>query len=293
MKRLIEYFDSFSPTLKQCWAIVIYLCIAGQLLFLAVALPVRILTGRSVADFNMLLQYLIPFLPPLAYVLYKGRKARNSMAGDGCQYTGRPVNTPLSCSIDSVYSIGAAAFLVVLAILLLGIIADPLINIVEMPEAIKDAIYAPILDRPVIAAVTIIVAAPVMEEFFLRGMILRGLLHHTAPVTAIVWSAAFFALIHMNLYQATGAFIMGCLIGWIYYKSGSLFLAILAHAVNNGSAFLLTVACPEMDLDATLQMIVTEHAGLAVYIALIAAALLFFCGTVYLINKLFSKKIVW
>ena len=81
--------------------------------------------------------------------------------------------------------------------------------------------------------------APIFEEWLCRGMVLRGLLSKMKPGWAIVVSALFFALIHLNPWQALNAFIIGVIMGYIYYKTGSLWLTMLVHFVNNGTAVVL------------------------------------------------------
>ena len=58
------------------------------------------------------------------------------------------------------------------------------------------------------------------------------------PVLAIIISALFFAVIHLNPWQAIPAFIIGCLLGYVYYKTGSLKLTMLMHCVNNTFAVI-------------------------------------------------------
>ena len=90
--------------------------------------------------------------------------------------------------------------------------------------------------------------APFFEEWLCRGMILRGLLNckrpdgsrGLKPVWAIVISAAFFALIHFNPWQAVPAFALGLLFGYVYYRTGSLKLTMLMHFTNNTAALLLS-----------------------------------------------------
>ena len=82
--------------------------------------------------------------------------------------------------------------------------------------------------------------APIFEEWLCRGMVLRGLLTKMKPGWAIVVSALFFALIHMNPWQALNAFIIGLVMGYVYYKTGSLLLTMLIHFVNNGTAVVMS-----------------------------------------------------
>ena len=84
------------------------------------------------------------------------------------------------------------------------------------------------------------VFAPIFEEWLCRGMILRGLLTKMKPTWAIVISALIFAVIHMNPWQALNAFIIGVIMGYVYYKTGSLILTMIIHFVNNGTAVVLS-----------------------------------------------------
>lgn len=59
------------------------------------------------------------------------------------------------------------------------------------------------------------------------------------PWVAICLSAAFFAVIHLNPWQAVPAFVMGCLFGWVYYRTGSIWLTMIMHCANNTMAVLV------------------------------------------------------
>lgn len=106
------------------------------------------------------------------------------------------------------------------------------------------------------------ILAPIFEEWLCRGTILRGLLNYSRsglratkdgedghegekrrgmePVWAIVISALFFAFIHLNPWQGIPAFMIGCLMGYVYYKTGSLKLTMLMHCTNNTLALILS-----------------------------------------------------
>lgn len=100
--------------------------------------------------------------------------------------------------------------------------------------------------------ITMCVMAPLLEEWMCRGVILRGLLNYApktpraegerprgmSPALAIVISAIFFAAIHGNVWQGVTAFAIGCLFGYVYYRTGSLKLTILMHCANNTLAVL-------------------------------------------------------
>lgn len=91
--------------------------------------------------------------------------------------------------------------------------------------------------------------APIFEEWLCRGMVLRGLLANLKPGWAIVVSALFFALIHANPWQALNAFIIGVVMGYVYYKTGNLWLTMLMHFVNNGTAVILSQFSSLQDME--------------------------------------------
>ena len=60
------------------------------------------------------------------------------------------------------------------------------------------------------------------------------------PALAIFIQAVFFAAIHMNVWQGLAALLIGCLMGYVYYRTGSLKLTMLIHCTNNALTVLLT-----------------------------------------------------
>jgi len=47
-----------------------------------------------------------------------------------------------------------------------------------------------------------------------------------------------FALFHLNPWQFPTAFFAGLLLGWAYFRTGSLVLCMAGHALNNGLSLL-------------------------------------------------------
>jgi membrane protease YdiL (CAAX protease family) len=82
--------------------------------------------------------------------------------------------------------------------------------------------------------------APLVEELVFRGAVLRSLLrwHHNHWV-AIAISAALFALTHMNPAQMPHAFLIGMLVGWMYYRTDSIIPGVVYHWVNNSVAYAM------------------------------------------------------
>ena len=64
----------------------------------------------------------------------------------------------------------------------------------------------------------------------------------------IAVSAALFSLIHMNPAQMPHAFIIGLLLGWMFYRTGSIVPAVAFHWTNNTIAYILFKLYPDTDL---------------------------------------------
>ena len=94
------------------------------------------------------------------------------------------------------------------------------------------------------------ILAPLAEEVVFRGAILRtllGIMSKKNHWVAIIISAAIFGVVHANLAQFINALLMGLLLGWMYYRTGSLVPGILLHWVNNTMAYVLSNIMPQSD----------------------------------------------
>lgn len=98
--------------------------------------------------------------------------------------------------------------------------------------------------------VAIGILAPLAEEVVFRGAILRtllGIMSKKNHWVAIMISAVIFGVVHANLAQFINALLMGLLLGWMYYRTGSLVPGILLHWVNNTMAYVLANIMPQSD----------------------------------------------
>jgi membrane protease YdiL (CAAX protease family) len=86
---------------------------------------------------------------------------------------------------------------------------------------------------------TVAVAAPILEELLVRGILLRGLSVNWGIRAGVLWSAFFFALLHLNPLQAAPAFVNGVVWAIVLLRTGSLGTTLFLHALNNGFVFLL------------------------------------------------------
>lgn len=97
----------------------------------------------------------------------------------------------------------------------------------------------------VLMIVTVVIAAPLFEEYLFRGVILMTLQRY-GNWFAIMVSSLLFALSHGTISQAACVFFLGFVIGYLTVRSGSLRLAILFHMLNNAIALLPMFISSEM-----------------------------------------------
>lgn len=93
------------------------------------------------------------------------------------------------------------------------------------------------------------ILAPIAEEMVFRGAILRTLLQvfkGKMSWFAIFISALLFGTVHGNLLQGMHATLIGILLGWMYYRSGSIIPGIVYHWVNNTVVYVMYNLMPEM-----------------------------------------------
>jgi hypothetical protein len=108
----------------------------------------------------------------------------------------------------------------------------------ELPNVAERGLERIMSDR--LGYVVIGLLAPLVEELVFRGAVLRSLLrwHHNHWV-AIAISAVLFALTHMNPAQMPHAFLIGMLVGWMYYRTDSIIPGVVYHWVNNSVAYAM------------------------------------------------------
>ncbi len=96
-----------------------------------------------------------------------------------------------------------------------------------------------VLNYKIAAFITICILAPIFEEILFRGIVLKGMLNYKInPALAIVVSGFIFGAAHLNPWQFVGAGLLGSIFGFIYYRTKSLALPIILHALNNTLSFV-------------------------------------------------------
>lgn len=89
--------------------------------------------------------------------------------------------------------------------------------------------------------------AAVGEELLFRGLAQRLLIKmFRSPWAGIIIAAAIFSAMHMQFYGFLPRFVLGILLGAIYWYSGSLWVAMLAHFIYDVVLIVIAWYYPEM-----------------------------------------------
>ncbi|NTW28298.1 MAG: CPBP family intramembrane metalloprotease [Coriobacteriia bacterium] len=94
----------------------------------------------------------------------------------------------------------------------------------------------------IMAAIAIGVLAPFAEELVFRGVLLRSLRKRWGIPVAIVGSSVVFALAHFSGYDFVPIALTAVILGWLYVRSGSLWVSMVAHSAYNLLALALLLA---------------------------------------------------
>ena len=87
----------------------------------------------------------------------------------------------------------------------------------------------------------IVVLAPLGEEILFRGFLQKFLEEHWQDVTrAVLVTSLFFAIIHLNPFWLIQIYILGVILGFLAWRTGSIWAGFILHAANNLVALLFT-----------------------------------------------------
>ncbi len=117
---------------------------------------------------------------------------------------------------------------------LLGQAIASTLEVGEQTKEVMLMVSKLINQQPLIPLIIFLAILPaICEELTYRGFIFGGLLRNKGVLRAILISAPLFGLSHSFLQQSIAATIMGCLLGIVAWRTGSVLCTMLIHAINN------------------------------------------------------------
>lgn len=84
------------------------------------------------------------------------------------------------------------------------------------------------------------------EEVLFRGYIMRAFEKSWGIITGVIVSGIIFGMFHLQLGNILPLATLGIVLGLMTWLSGSIWPAVVAHFINNGSAVVLGVNFPEL-----------------------------------------------
>ena len=97
--------------------------------------------------------------------------------------------------------------------------------------------------RPAVLGLLMVLACgigPVAEELFFRGVLYAAIRRRAPRLVAMLISGAAFSLVHTNLVGFIPIMALGCLLGYLYERTGSLAGPLAIHMLHN--TFLMSLA---------------------------------------------------
>lgn len=91
----------------------------------------------------------------------------------------------------------------------------------------------------VLLVLVIVVGAPLVEELTYRGLLQGAFTRRLDDVIGVVVVALFFAIIHFQLVEIPGLFVVGLVLGVCTAWTGRLGMSVLAHVAFNATGLVL------------------------------------------------------
>ena len=276
--RKVKDYDLYSghawyvPGVKGMFGFIGWFLLGGLLGGIVQAVLGLFLSQQAVLDYGMIVVYPLQFLPAMVYAANQSRK---NMLFDPGYVLDNKHFSPYGMSL---------AILITVVMTFASMFAFDLPNYWNMQLTLKSSFMAKFYELftelmkqmtggPLWSSFLVVaIFAPIFEEWLCRGMVLRGLLTKMKPGWAIVISALFFAVIHANPWQALNAFLIGLMMGYVYYKTGSLILTMVIHFVNNGTSVILSNIESLKDYDYMIDMMDKSTYYLVVTVSVIILA---------------------
>lgn len=153
-----------------------------------------------------------------------------------------------SWGIDLLFFYSLSLFSPTLAVSLVNFLYNPPANTSAFP------VLAYLLN-----VISLVVVAPVTEEFIFRGILIHRWAMKWGVSPAILVSAIFFGLAHI---VPLGATIFGILTTLLYFKTRTLIVPAIAHAMNNAATIILELFFPSQQISTIYNFSEYLHWGL-------------------------------
>lgn len=162
---------------------------------------------------------------------------------------------------------------------------------IEALESINNTLFAE--DSFILNLLVIAVMPAICEEIFFRGFVFTSFKSNNSAKYAIILSAVLFAFMHIEFIKILPISILGIALAYSVHKSGSIFVAMLMHFLNNGWAVFVT-HYPENKLSKIYNLLEIDFSNIdwIHLIILIGISLLLISASMIIFNGIKKKETV-
>ena len=185
------------------------------------------------------------------------------------------------CKIREMFTlVPKKAFVLSLVMAISALFAfDMLFQVLDIPDIFEQQFLE--MTKSWAGFIGICIVGPIMEEIMMRRVIMTEIAKATSHVWwGIIISAAIFSVIHGNPIQMVFALPAGIIFGWLYHKTGSLFVPICIHIINNTISFFAI----KFNLD--LQISLFDTLGTIIFLVLTVISIV----SIILIHTFYSDN---
>jgi membrane protease YdiL (CAAX protease family) len=140
---------------------------------------------------------------------------------------------------------GAIVYIILSA--LLTAFAMAFLTFIDFNE-VQDTGFGELVTRPeyLLAFLSLVVLAPVVEEIIFRGYLFGKLRKHAPVWVAVLITSLLFAIVHFQGNVGVDVFALGIVLCLLRVVSGSLWPSILLHMLKNGVAYYFLFINPSL-----------------------------------------------
>ncbi|QYE99791.1 ABC transporter permease subunit/CPBP intramembrane protease [Paraclostridium sordellii] len=128
--------------------------------------------------------------------------------------------------------------------ILINIVNQILLNIFPQSNQFIEDLGNTLYTKNLFKNILIMALIPaICEEALFRGFIFKSFINKNSSNVAIICSAILFGIIHIDFLRIIPTGILGLVLAYLVYKSGSIFIAIIIHFINN-TVVILSIHYP-------------------------------------------------
>lgn len=134
----------------------------------------------------------------------------------------------------------------------------------------------------------------ICEEVLFRGLFMKNLLIVKTPLSSIAISGIIFALIHFNPIALIPLIVLGMYLGFLVYRTQSIFIPIIAHITNNAFSTIKVFFNPDLiKQDSTTLSLATESEINLIIVMVVVSIIIYFLHKYFKqITESIQEKIV-